>query len=762
MANVLRSMKLWQKFAALGVIGTIMCAVPLSKVVEYRNGEISVAESEAGGIEPIRAAIGLQHMVERHRVASVAVLAGDHNADAERRAAAGEVNSQFDKLGKQLADPAFAKAAEQLKVNKSAWDRLSQGVDAHQLSAQDSMHAHAEVLQAHFGVMDKIADGSALSLDPVAESYYLMTAAVDHLPRLTDALAELRLVAVNLNHGKPLSDFDRERLTVAHEAVRRLHSRSADQLGKAKELQASIKAQLSSEADATTQFEQLSRQVGAILAQSAARDGQAAELVKTADAVIEAKYKLAEETVASLEGALQQRVRDTRLARNSLLSVLGGLAVAALALGAAITRSVTRPIGHAVEAATAVGKGDLTMVIDDKGADEAATLLQCLAQMQLSLKDRQVQDQQRLAETEAQGAAATAVAQEIGSAVDSATRGDFSHRISLDGKEAFHAQLCGKFNELIDTVSDTILEVRAAADQLSSASGQVSQTSQSLSQSASQQAASVEETTASLHEMSASVQQNADSAKMTDGIASQAAKEAQEGGAAVTQTLDAMKAIATKIAIIDDIAYQTNLLALNAAIEAARAGEHGKGFAVVAAEVRKLAERSQVAAQEIGGLAGSSVQMAERAGHLLDQMVPSILRTGDLVQEIAISCGEQSDGVGQITSAMAHLNSATQQTASASEELSATAEELSAQASQLQSLMSFFKLASDEAQRDQPAGRNGSVAASRTMSSTPSSGRVVSGVLAEATSAVGRGTGAWRARSASQESEVDESKFAHF
>jgi methyl-accepting chemotaxis protein len=93
----------------------------------------------------------------------------------------------------------------------------------------------------------------------------------------------------------------------------------------------------------------------------------------------------------------------------------------------------------------------------------------------------------------------------------------------------------------------------------------------------------VEETTASIEQMSASVNQNAENAKVTDGIAGKAAKEASEGGEAVRGTVQAMKQIADKIGIIDDIAYQTNLLALNAAIEAARAGEHGKGFAVVAA-----------------------------------------------------------------------------------------------------------------------------------------------------------------------------------
>jgi methyl-accepting chemotaxis protein len=296
---------------------------------------------------------------------------------------------------------------------------------------------------------------------------------------------------------------------------------------------------------------------------------------------------------------------------------------------------------------------------------------------------------------------------EISAIVEGASQGDFAARIDTHGKDAFFQMLGTKFNELLQSVSSTIVEVRAAAAQLTSASGQVSDTSQSLSQSAAEQAASVEQTSASLQEMAGSVKQNSDNAAMTDGMATKAAQEAIEGGQAVNRTVEAMKDIARKISIIDDIAYQTNLLALNAAIEAARAGEHGRGFAVVASEVRKLAERSQVAAQEIGQLAGSSVTLAERAGDLLAQMVPSINKTSELVQEIAASSGEQSDGVNQITGAMEHLNSATQQNASAAEELSATAEQLSAQALQLQGLMARFKLKTDDEGDPLPHGSGG-------------------------------------------------------
>ncbi len=266
--------------------------------------------------------------------------------------------------------------------------------------------------------------------------------------------------------------------------------------------------------------------------------------------------------------------------------------------------------------------------------------------------------------------------------------GDLTVQVELASGD--NSSMLAAVKGMADKLSQIIGEVRTASDALSAAAEQVSATAQSISQGASEQASSVEETSASIEQMSSSVQQNADNAKVTEGMSSKAAKEAVEGGQAVKDTVQAMKTIADKISIVDDIAYQTNLLALNAAIEAARAGEHGKGFAVVADEVRKLAERSQEAAQEIGEVAKNSVSLAEHAGGLLDAIVPSIAKTSDLVQEISSASDEQSSGIGQINTAVTQLSQLTQENSSASEELAATAEEMSGQAEQLQELMSFF------------------------------------------------------------------------
>lgn len=274
--------------------------------------------------------------------------------------------------------------------------------------------------------------------------------------------------------------------------------------------------------------------------------------------------------------------------------------------------------------------------------------------------------------------------------VQQVARGDLSTMLQLNRRDEV-GDLLDAVNHMVLKLRDVVSAVKGSSDNVASVSQQLSSSSEQMSQGASEQASTAEEVSSTMEQIAANIRQNAENALQTEKIAVQSAVDAQEAGTAVIQAVQAMKTIAEKVTVIEDIARQTRLLSLNATIEAARAQEHGKGFAVVASEVRTLAEQSKEAANEITELAKASFVMSEKAGDMLMTLVPKIQNTASLVQEISAASNEQNAGVDQVNKAIQQLDMVIQQNASTSEETAATAEELTAQAEMLQNTIAFFK-----------------------------------------------------------------------
>ncbi|MBA8836078.1 HAMP domain-containing protein [Rhizobium leguminosarum] len=375
------------------------------------------------------------------------------------------------------------------------------------------------------------------------------------------------------------------------------------------------------------------------------------------------------ETLVTLQQkSMTQADNDTDILYSSTKNMLIGIAIGAsvIAFAAAlwIALGVNSGLRKIINVASAVAIGDLNQKIEIKSNDEIKDLVNTINVMTDNLRST------------------AGIANQI-------ANGD----LTVSPKPLSEKDTLGiALEQMVERLRGVVSDAAAAAENVSAGSQELSSSSEQVSQGATEQAASAEEASASMEEMAANIKQNADNAAQTEKIARQSAKDAEASGDAVTRAVQAMRTIAEKIGIVQEIARQTDLLALNAAVEAARAGEHGKGFAVVASEVRKLAERSQSAAAEISSMSGDTVKAAQEAGDMLGRLVPDIRKTAELVSEISAACREQDVGASQINEAIQQLDKVTQQNAGASEQMSATSEELATQAEELQASIAFFKV----------------------------------------------------------------------
>ena len=310
--------------------------------------------------------------------------------------------------------------------------------------------------------------------------------------------------------------------------------------------------------------------------------------------------------------------------------------------------------------AEAIGNGNLTLSLQERSSQDR--LIQALNAMLNSLK------------------LVSKVAEEM-------SHGDLT--IAIHPRSELDT-LMQALDTMLAKLNTIVRDVKVAAQYVTSSSMEMHAVAEQLSQGTSQQAAATQEVSSSMQEMAANIHQNLDNAKFAEKIANESAEDAEKGGNAVEQTISAMRVIAERISMIQEIATQTNILSLNASIEASKAQDFGKGFAVVASEVRELAHRTREAAQEIGTLVHSCEVISQEAGEILRRLVPSSRKTAEFVHEISVASHEQYAGAEQINGALQQLDTVTQQNSTTAEEMAASAEVLSTQAKQLQTAMAFF------------------------------------------------------------------------
>ncbi len=486
---------------------------------------------------------------------------------------------------------------------------------------------------------------------------------------------------------------------------------------------------------------------------SAAESGRIREAIAPLLAELVRNAEMAEAAARAQAGETRERI----------VMISGGITLAMVFLivlaSIVVARGILNPIHRMTTAMKALAEGNLDIASPDASrGDEIGAMARAYEvfrgheteRRQMASAEQQ-RERAHAAEQQAQRQREAAMAAEIADLSKAVSDGDLGRRLDLTGKEGDFREVSHSINRLTDTLAGVISELSAvlqalargevgrkmqgdyrgvfadlkqAANALSlrmgefagrldastravrDASAEITGGAEDLAQRTEHQAASLEETAAAMHQVTVTVKQNAENARDADRLADAARRNAERGGAVVTQVVEAMDRIAGGarrisdiMGLIDEIAFQTNLLALNAAVEAARAGEAGKGFAVVAQEVRALAQRSANAAKETRALIATSnsevkagTGLAHEAGASLGDIVNSIREVSVIVAEIANASGEQARGLEQINTAIAGMDDMTQRNAALVEETHAASRTLSRQAQELADLVGFFRL----------------------------------------------------------------------
>ncbi len=626
-------------FRAKAIIIALAFLLPLGvlgwKYFSNQNAQIEFSAKERLGIRYAEQVMPLLELMQRQRLYASLEAAGHAPATAELARVKAEIParlSQLEAVERELG-PELGTAQAFARLADAARQPLATGKDVDAVFA-----AHTAGVQALLDLLGVSTDGSNLTLDPDIDTYYLMDAAMFRLPVMIEAAAQTRGLGASMLAAQAGTAAQRRRLV---EQITLLQSNLAAMeagIAKAVAYNAGV-GQAIALGDSRQSIAKLLTLADATVLQEPAPRGTVQAHIDAANQSLAAMAALTTRASAELDTLVQARV--DRMARDraiAMAAVVVGLLLAVY-LFASFRKVLDGGLREVAFHINSMRDGDLTTQPRAWGADEAASLMYTLADMQKALR-----------------------------------------------------RIVGEVRRASDGIVTASTQIAGGAQDLSTRTEQTAANLQQTASAMEQIAVTVKHNESTLDEATRLAGTNAETATRGGRIIGEVVQTMQ-------QINTSSGRIGDIIGTIDGIAFQTNILALNAAVEAARAGEQGRGFAVVANEVRVLAQRSSTAAKEIKALIGSSVEQVEagtrvvrEAGNTIGEMVGTADRVKQLLHEVALGSREQTTGVTQTAKAVQELDNVTQQNAALVEETAAAASGLREQATGLAAEVAAFRL----------------------------------------------------------------------
>jgi methyl-accepting chemotaxis protein len=650
MGTFIRNLRFAHKFLLISLLAGLMLALPTVIFVRGNLERIASAKLEVSGLAPIKDVMKLTQLSQQHRGLSAGVLAGNEAQATARQAKAVEVSQSYAQAQTSVAALGNAKLDALVAQIGSDWTALSAAVGSKSIAGPQSFARHTALIADQLALSEDIVNATGIALDPNAAGYYLQSAVLQYMPRVTEGLGQMRARGNALLAKGSATPEDKVRLEALGGGIRV----SMQAARKAIELAIVANPALGSVvSDALTKAVSATdeglRLADEKIIRAEALNHPPAEYFAATTKIIDVQFGLINVAFEALRQQLDNTVASiqSRLLLSSI--VVAAMTALAVWVMVVITATTISSVNLALSLAKGVASGDLSQQIVARGSDEMGHLLQALASMQSSLSN------------------------------------------------------------VVTTVRSGSEGVATASAEIAQGNSDMSGRTESQASALEQTAASMEELSGTVRQNADSAR----SANQLALSASSVAAKGGDVVAQVVDTMKGINESSRKISdiiqVIDGIAFQTNILALNAAVEAARAGEQGRGFAVVASEVRSLAGRSADAAKEIKALINASVERVEhgtalvdQAGTTMNEVVTSIRRVTDIMGEISAASNEQALGVAQVGEAIKQMDEVTQQNAALVEEMAAAASSLKNQASDLVDAVSVFRLASDAGVRVRP------------------------------------------------------------